>query len=418
MRVAVIGAGPSGLAAAKALALEPSRPTVDVYEKGERAGGIWHYTHKPPAPSPDVSPMYKYLETNLVSEIMEYAKVHFPNHVARFPSRQQVLAYLESYLDTIEGVNFRFGAKVVSVAKSGNLWQVHSKGREAVDYDAVVYANGHFDVPYTPKVAGLDEWASQWPGSITHAKYYDDPNRFADETVLVVGHSASGSDIANQLSVKSRKVYVSSSSPAAMPIENQEAIPIVARYDAETKSVATTDGKTYRGIDSVIFCTGYLYSAPSLQEVDIVGDKMVSHVYKQIFYTQDPTLAFVGLPKNVVPMPMAESQAAVIARVLTGRIKLPTKIEMEAAYQAELKMKGAGSKFHEFKTPADTDYYIELNRWVSTASGGLEPREWTHELIALRERTVELKQERTNVIVDHIKYLKSQGMPFSFPPQD
>lgn len=406
------------MAAAKALALEPLCPTVDVYEKGERPGGIWHYTHKPPSHFPDVSPMYKYLETNLVSEIMEYAKVHFPNHVPRFPSRQEVLVYLELYLDTIEGVNFHFGAKVVSVAKSGDLWQVHSEGREGVDYNAVVYANGHFDVPYIPEVAGLDEWASRWPGSITHAKYYDDPNRFAGETVLVVGHSASGSDIANQLSVKSRKVYVSSSSPTAMPIDNQEAIPIVAHYEADTKSVATTDGKTYSGIDSVIFCTGYLYSAPSLQGVDIVGDKMVLHVYKQIFYTQDPTLAFVGLPKNVVPMPMAELQAAVIARVLTGRIKLPAKVEMEAAYQAELETKGAGSKFHELKTPADTDYYIELNRWAQTVSGGLEPKVWTPELVSLRERTVELKQERTNVVVDHIKFLKLQGLPFSFPSQD
>lgn len=43
-RVAIIGGGPTGLAAVKALALEPVKfSKIDLFERRDRLGGLWYH---------------------------------------------------------------------------------------------------------------------------------------------------------------------------------------------------------------------------------------------------------------------------------------------------------------------------------------------------------------------------------------
>ena len=62
-KVAIIGAGPSGLSAAKHI-LDQGIANLVVYEKANEIGGIWRYT----SPSEKhTTPMYKNLKINVTS---------------------------------------------------------------------------------------------------------------------------------------------------------------------------------------------------------------------------------------------------------------------------------------------------------------------------------------------------------------
>ena len=97
------------------------------------------------------------------------------------------------------------------------------------------------------------------------------------------------------------------------------------------------DGTRLPGLDAVMYCTGYDYSFPFLQQAEDSGgsggssggfvsvqDSRVGPLYHHIFPpAAAPTLSFVGLPWKVVPFPQFELQARWIARVLAGASQLP-----------------------------------------------------------------------------------------------
>ena len=78
-RIAIIGGGPAGLAAAKSFGLLPTNFEVDLFERNDKLGGVWLYNEKKTNGLQDAidinnpsvgrneffSPMYKHLETNI-----------------------------------------------------------------------------------------------------------------------------------------------------------------------------------------------------------------------------------------------------------------------------------------------------------------------------------------------------------------
>ncbi|ODV77620.1 FAD/NAD(P)-binding domain-containing protein [Suhomyces tanzawaensis NRRL Y-17324] len=432
-RIAIIGGGCSGLAAAKALALEPHQFTIDLFERRNQLGGIWNYDvdkarFRPSVPSTHngaresvgpgglgnqfLSPMYSQLETNLLKDVMEFKDVKFPSTAPDFPSRNEVLDYVVQYSKTIpSGVNFHFLANVISLTNNAD-WELvvqgtHGTVASTLHYDAVVVANGHFDIPYIPDVPGLKEWDELRPNSISHAKYFDDGSKFVGEKVLVVGNYASGSDISTQLSVYAEKVYVSTRDPentTRIPHQQVEHIGLVTNYRASTRLI-TTEDLTIDNIDHIIFCTGYLYDIPFLKSYpDVITDGLQVHnLYKQIFYINDPSLAFVALNKFIAPMPFAESQAALIARVFSGRYSLPSQKEMDQEYSAELQAKGSGKAFHNLKFPEDVEYcnHILSLLKIQGVEDGFVGYFWDeHKKQERSTRNKELKNARTLKLVE------------------
>lgn len=450
-RVAIIGGGPAGLAAAKALMLEPSKFSIDLFERRDKLGGLWYYhgdkaTVLPSVPSTDpngsevllengyknrfFSSMYNHLETNLIDRMMEYKDVPFEPRSLAFISRSEVHDYLLKYADTIpEGVNYRLKTNVLEVSKSKGIWSIQSESVEGEaqpeeHYDAIIVANGHTELPFIPNTPGLSEWNRQAPGTITHARYYKDATEFRDKTVLIIGNYASGVDLATQIGTTAKSVYVSVKDESLL-IEvdepNVEYMKLVTSYDfADNRSAYTVDGRKVSGINTIIFCTGYLYTYPFLEKYlpGVTDGSWVPNVYKQIFNVEDPTLAFVGLPKFIVPMPLSESQSALIARVYSGRLQLPLAEARRQDYQKELAGRESGKSFHSLKPPQDYDYCNEIHDWIireGLDTSGLVPIFWDSEKITDRQNAKEIKDARYIDVVKHARKLREEGQLFNMP---
>ena len=448
-RIAVIGGGPTGLAAVKALSLEPAEfSRIDLFERRDRLGGLWyHYGDKSLVKPeiPNVSPsqqeitsdnatpadeyfsaIYEYMETNIVHQIMEYSGVDFPVNSKKYPTRSQVLEYIDDYIRSIlKGVaKINLNSNVVSLEKVNEIWHIEiedtvKKTCVKLEYDAVIIANGHFSNPYIPDVPGLSSWNEHYPNTITHSKYYESPGKFRNKRVLVVGNSASGVDISIQLSVCAKDIFVSIRDQEKPHFEDGfcQYIGLIEEYNYGTRSVRTTDGLVVSEIDYVIFFTGYLYAIPFLKlEKTITDGFQVYDLYKQIFNVYDPSLTFLALLRDVIPMPISESQAALIARVYSGRYKLPPTREMERDYLLELKEKGKGGKFHNYKYPQDVAYCQMLQNLIDeqgVRTPGLVAPIWDESLIKKRSETKAEKNARLENVVEHVKRLRAEGKDFS-----
>ncbi|KZF20334.1 FAD/NAD(P)-binding domain-containing protein [Xylona heveae TC161] len=406
-RVAVIGAGPGGLAAAKYLLAENAFERIDVFEQAHEVGGVWTYTPEfvktlkaVPLVDPRVPPedplwqthsskeaifptaMYDSLETNIPNILMQYSDLPFPEDSQLFPKRQTVKSYLQDYAKDIIQL-IRFQTQVLSVQPHGESGQWLLKARnlssgsetETEDiYDGVVVANGHYSVPYLPAVKGITAWNEEYPGVISHSRFYRNPEPFKNKKVIIVGNSASGLDIGAQIgTVCKPKLIVSSQSASYLspgPEQYKEEYPEIEEFISGRRAVRFRDGRVVEDIDAIVFCTGYLYSFPFLPGLTppVVSDgSRTQHVYQHIFYNDRPTLAFIGLPQKIIPFPVSEGQAAVISRVWSGRLTLPDKSEMEQWEDAEVSDRGAGKAFHTLMFPLDADYLVSLHEWALEA---------------------------------------------------
>ncbi|KAJ5181217.1 hypothetical protein N7491_000772 [Penicillium cf. griseofulvum] len=373
-RVAVIGAGPSGLAAVKYLLAEKCFDQIEVFEQRSSVGGVWNYTpssskkgmsttvphlipHEP-AEKPVwidhtegreatfVSPLYDRLETNIPKELMRYSDKAFPLDAQLFPKHRTVKQYLEEYAEDVESF-IKFETQVLDVKpKDENIstWSLTAKSlRTGIDtthiYDAVVVASGHFTVPYLPDIPGIQAWDASHPGTISHSKFYNSPEPFQGKKVVVVGSSASGLDIGAQINeVSQGKVLVSQRSEsylAAPPNGDKIICPEIVEFlpPSYDRGIKFADGRIEEHIDAIVFCTGYFYSYPFLSSLNppvVTHGWRTMNVYQQLFYIEHPTLVFPVLSQRVIPFPMAENHAAVFSRVWSARLTLPPKDEMKA----------------------------------------------------------------------------------------
>lgn len=156
-------------------------------------------------------------------------------------------------------------------------------------------------------------------------------------------------------------------------------VPAIAYLDVPSRAVAFTDGRKAYNIDRIIYCTGYAYDFSFIKKGTAKGDERVfasgvkvSNVYEHMFYTEDPTLAFVGLPTMSAAFNVAEAQSAVVARVFSGRLPLPSRSRLRSAEQSALEVweqqmqageAGAGD-YHSFRLTTDKDYINRLLMWA------------------------------------------------------
>ncbi|EDN02665.1 flavin-containing monooxygenase [Histoplasma capsulatum] len=457
-RVAIIGAGPSGLAAAKYLLAEKWFEKIDIFEQRSRVGGVWNYSpaadkKRAPIDIPQtnahlpieepiwhssvgsqedadsagakgrkeasfISPLYDGLETNIPHTLMRFSDKPFPADTQLFPGSETVLRYIEEYSEDVKHL-IRFQVQVVDVrlddAHTGT-WVVTRKhletgSKEDDVYDAVVAANGHYNVPYIPSIPGISEWNAAYANAITHSKSYSSPAEFRDKKVVVVGNSASGLDIGAQIRTTCRKpllVSVRSASSFAVGPDDGSKIeyPQIVEFLPPTthnRAVRFENGEIEEDVDAVLFCTGYFYSFPFLSSLKppVVEDgNRTLHVYQQIFYADHPTLAFLCLGQKITPFPVAENQSAVIARVWSGRLNLPSKQEMYQWEDAEIAARGPGKAFHIMKHNLDAEYVNGLHAWAASAEQkpglenegrGRECTYWSEKHKWIRERVKLIK---------------------------
>ncbi|KAK9322441.1 hypothetical protein V1517DRAFT_323470 [Lipomyces orientalis] len=440
-RVAVLGAGASGLSAIAALVEENCFEQLKVFERNANAGGLWNYTEyidmnvALPSTDPSVAmePLvdatskvktwagaaYDNLITNVPSPIMLFENPDYDKEFKYFSHRSDIADFLQHYARKFEHL-ISYNSNVLDVRKENGEWIVtYEPGvpgsvplKEA--FDAVVVATGYFNVPYVPDVSGLHEYLYKYPGSIIHSKIYRTPEPYKNKTVLVVGNAASGIDISNQLvSVTGKKVYKSVRSETIAPGKSNPLIEEVTEiefFEAEDKKIHLKDGTVLDDVDVVIYATGYLRSLPFLSQINegshplITDGSYVRDLFLHFVYTKDPTLALLGTPRFVLPFRVSQAQACYIARVWSGRLKLPPKAIMDSFVRKRYHEVGDSKAFHDLKYPEDADFceYILALCQLVPGHHGLFPRKWTK-----LERS--LRKDIGNLKVAFAQYLEDTG---------
>ena len=190
----IVGAGSSGLAAAKAFA--EAGISFDCLEREDDVGGNWYYGRP-------FSRVYASTHTISSKRLTEYADFPMPREYPPYPHHKQIFEYLRAYArrfglyDRIE-----FGQTIENVQEVGDAkWSVRLAGGATRLYRGLVVANGHNWDPRRPTIAGA------FHGTQLHSADYKTPEIFAGRRVLVVGAGNSGCDIAVEAAQHAERTF-------------------------------------------------------------------------------------------------------------------------------------------------------------------------------------------------------------------
>ena len=178
----IIGAGSSGLAAAKNL--KSLDIPFDVLEREDDLGGLWNYGKPQSA---------VYRSTHLISSkpLTEYTDYPMPAEYPDYPSHWQVLEYMRSYARSFDLYShIEFKTTVDEIHSAADFWNVTLGTSATRRYRGVIVANGHLWDPKFP------EYPGRFDGVVLHSKNYKTPEVLRDKRVLVIGAGNSGCDIA------------------------------------------------------------------------------------------------------------------------------------------------------------------------------------------------------------------------------
>ncbi|WP_149263934.1 NAD(P)/FAD-dependent oxidoreductase [Actinomadura sp. K4S16] len=194
-RVCVVGAGPAGLSAARAL--QRLGIAYDQYERHNDVGGIWSLDNPG-------TPMYEsahFISSRKTSGFFDFP---MPEDFPDYPGHRLILQYTRDFADAY-GLReaIRFGTAVSAVERSGDAWAVTAEDGSRHRYRAVVCATGVTWTPRMPRHPGT------FTGEIRHSSSYRSPEEFRGKRVLVVGLGNSGADIACDAAASAEAAFVS-----------------------------------------------------------------------------------------------------------------------------------------------------------------------------------------------------------------
>ncbi|MBA0617272.1 hypothetical protein Godav_026735 [Gossypium davidsonii] len=404
-KVAVVGGGFAGLVTARELKREGL--LVTVFEKADHVGGIWLYNSRVETdllgldPNREIvhSSLYRSLRVNLPRQIMGFMDYPFMKKEGgdprTFPGHEEVLKFLEDFVRDFRLMELiRFGHEVVRVEltdEARHKWVVESRTRETESrweskeelFEAVVICNGKHTEPKIAEFPGRDAW----PGLQMHSHSYRTPEQFENKIVVLIGNGSSAKDILKEISPLASQVHQAIRGPDSQlkRLENhdnawQHSMTVTyqqiecARKDGK---VVFQDGSIVDA-DVIIHCTGYKFHFPFLRSngTVTVDDNRVGPLYKHVFPPSlAPWLSFVALPYKAVPSIVMESQAKWVAKVLSGKIKLPTQAEMADSVEELYRlMEKSGRPKHLTHTLQQDKF--EYENWLATQLDIRPPERW------------------------------------------
>ncbi|XP_023224548.1 flavin-containing monooxygenase FMO GS-OX-like 4 isoform X1 [Centruroides sculpturatus] len=338
IRVAVIGAGPAGLCAARNLKSNPIFQFV-VYESQNEIGGTWIFTEEignNKYGQPIQSSMYRDLRTNLPKEIMGYPDFPFPSTGESFIHHSEVLKYLRNYAQHHQLSKYielnscvkeikpkKIENKIVWIIKSHHM---PSNSIKENTFDAVMMCNGHYSSPYIPKIIGLDKFNKL----VMHSHEYRSKEIFKNLKVVILGASQSGCDIAIEIADVAEEVILSHNQPFIKSPFPTNTVQKPGIDFIENDTVIFLNSEKYKP-DALLFCTGYDYDFDVLHSsVGLkITEKRIIPLYKHLIHINFPTLAFIGIISKILPFPIFHQQIIFFLKVLDGSIILPSKEDMK-----------------------------------------------------------------------------------------
>jgi cation diffusion facilitator CzcD-associated flavoprotein CzcO len=377
-RIAIVGAGPAGLVAAKH-ALEAGF-SVTVLEAQDDLGGQWYTT------SPQ-SGIWPGMRTNTSRWMTAFSDFAVPSDHDLHPLAEQIHAYLRAYADAF-GVtpHIQFGRCVRSVRPG---WVVDGER-----FDAVVAASGRFHAPRFP--GSLDGFT----GEVLHAYDYPGAADLRDRRALVYGNGVSGHEIASDIAevnpvisayrkpryvlqkvsggvpsdwqwythvgalrrrmlpreefgraLRDRVVRVAGNpvefgAPAPDPDILRAGHSLCQHYLAQVcdgsilcrpaidsvsgRTVTFTDGSS-AAVDVIVCATGYELDIPYLDDQVSVRTGRDMRLHLRTLHPDLPGLGVVGQYATSGPyFPLLELQARWIVNVWAGAVEAPAEAEMRA----------------------------------------------------------------------------------------
>lgn len=148
--VGIIGAGPSGLVAAKTLTHDHKGSFhVTVFEQSHRIGGLW------PISNVDDGMVHPEMCTNQSRHTVSFSDLAWPETSPSFPKAWQVGQYLERYIKTYPGYKIRLNTRVSKTELLGGKWRVNVQetlhNPETLEFDHLIVASGFFGKPKVPQ---------------------------------------------------------------------------------------------------------------------------------------------------------------------------------------------------------------------------------------------------------------------------
>lgn len=340
-RVAVIGAGPSGLAQLRAFqsaaAAGADIPEIVCFEKQADWGGLWNYTWRTGLDEygePVHGSMYRYLWSNGPKEGLEFAdysfEEHFGKQIASYPPRAVLLDYINGRVvkaNVRDWIRFRTPVRQVSYDATKQRFNVRVHNlvddKEYTEsFDNVVVASGHFSTPNVPAFTGLD----RFNGRVLHAHDFRDAVEFKDKDLLIIGTSYSAEDIGSQCWKYGCKSITVSHRTAPMGYkwpENWQEVPLLTSVSGNT---CTFEDGTTRDVDAIILCTGYLHHFPFMDPdltLKTANRLATADLYKGIVFNPNPKLFYLGMQDQWYTFNMFDAQAWYARDIIMDRIAVP-----------------------------------------------------------------------------------------------
>ncbi|GAA1317656.1 FAD-dependent oxidoreductase [Leucobacter albus] len=346
-RVAIIGAGPSGMAQLRAFESAERRgieiPELVCFEKQADWGGQWNYSWRTGLDEhgePVHSSMYRNLWSNGPKEGLEFADYSFDEHFGRpissYPPREVLWDYIAGRLeqsDVRKYVRFTTVVRLVTFDEATQLFTVTSEhlptGETTTEeFDNVVVASGHFSFPFVPTVDGIESFT----GFVTHAHDFRGAEALAGKDVLVVGSSYSAEDIGSQAYKMGASSVTAAYRTAPMGYEWPERFEERQGLERLEGNTAFFGDGTTKEVDALIFCTGYVHKYPFLpQQFALSGPNTLypERLYRGVVWHDNPGLFYVGAQDQWFTFNMFDAQAWYVRDLILGTAAMPTAAERE-----------------------------------------------------------------------------------------
>ncbi|MFY0652378.1 MAG: NAD(P)-binding domain-containing protein [Cyclobacteriaceae bacterium] len=390
-KACIIGAGPSGITAAKNL-IQVGITDFVVYEKSDKIGGNWVYSE-----DGDHSSVFE--TTHIISskKLSQYEDYPMPDDFPDYPSHQQLYNYFNGYAEHFElhkYIQFNTAIEKAELNAEGN-WEIRLSDGSVEQFDNLLVCNGHHSVPRMPQYPG------EFSGEYIHSHDYKNNRKFIGKKVLVIGGGNSACDIAVETCRVSDITYISMrrgyyfvpkfllGKPVdqmndgvgfvpkpirnlifklllkisvgdysnyglqkpdhdllnSHPVVNSELLYFINHGKIKAKveidkfsgdTVHFKDGSAV-DVDVIIAATGYKITFPFFDTSFIDFADGYVPLYKKVFHSKIKNLFFIGLvqPTGCI-WPLSDAHAQLAANHIIGNYQLPSDIDSRIEKEIEV----------------------------------------------------------------------------------